>query len=70
MGLIEANYNFKTGNIEDLVDVGFGIYPFVSEYADRYGDLIGPHWSFPVIITNFNYLEECYNRIEEGVKKP
>ncbi len=68
-GLMKARYDEKEGKVIDIDDVGYGIYPFVSQDADRYENLLNNHFEFPIIVTDVKYLDKCIDSIEEGVSK-
>ena len=49
-GLIRIKHNVTTGQISDFEDAGFGIYPYVSENADNYNNILTNYFEFPIII--------------------
>jgi hypothetical protein len=60
------------GTIEDLVDIGFGIYEFVPRTftADQKPILTNselPISKFPIIICNLSKLEECLDVIDQNI---
>jgi hypothetical protein len=67
-GLIEAEYDTSKDAITGFKDVGYGIYGFISEDADKYNEVLGQYYKFPVIISNLKYLERCLDDIENGLK--
>lgn len=68
-GLIKIEYDEKSGEVKDFDDVGYGIYPFVSENADKYGNVLHEYFSFPVIVCNLSYLEKCLETLNNGMEK-
>lgn len=68
-GLIKIEYDEAGGRIKDLDDVGYGIYPFVSENAEKYGNVLRQYFSFPVILCNLNHLEKCLETLNNGIGK-
>lgn len=68
-GLIKIKYDETSGVVKDFDDIGYGIYPFVSENAERYGNLLRQYFSFPVIIVNLDYLGKCLETLNEGIEK-
>lgn len=68
MGLIKVVYD-QNGSIEKFEDVGYGIYPYVSENANRYNNILGEHFAFPVVICNLQYLNECLKALDDGFRK-
>ena len=68
MGLIKVIYD-QNGSIKKFEDVGYGIYPFVSENANRYNNILGRSFAFPIIICNLQYLNRCLKALDDGLRK-
>jgi len=68
-GLIRVKFDEVSGRIKDLDDIGYGIYPYVSENAEKYGNVLHQYFSFPVIICNLKHLENCLETLNEGIEK-
>lgn len=68
MGLIKVVYD-TDGSIKDFEDVGYGIYPYVSENANKYNNILGRYFALPIIICNQNFLTKCLKTIDEGMHK-
>ena len=68
MGLIKVVYD-TAGSIKDFEDIGYGIYPYVSENANKYNNILGRYFAFPIIICNQNFLTKCLKTIDEGMHK-
>ena len=68
-GLIRIKHDITTGQIIDFENVGYGIYPYISENADRYGNVLREYFAFPIVICNFAYLEECLKTLNKGIEK-
>lgn len=68
-GLIKIEYDEENTSIRDFKDVGFGIYPYVSEFADRYDNILGQYFAFPIVICNLAYLKECIETLNNGIEK-
>ncbi len=68
-GLIRIKHDVATGQISDFEDAGFGIYPYVSENADNYNNILANYIEFPIIISNLGYLEKCFEVLDTGIEK-
>lgn len=68
-GLIKIEYDEENASIRDFKDVGFGIYPYVSEFADRYDNILGQYFAFPIVICNLAHLKECLETLNKGIEK-
>lgn len=67
-GVIKTVLN-ESNNIVDLEDIGYGIYTYISENANRYENILQNRFAFPILICNLSYLNECVKNIGEGMKK-
>jgi hypothetical protein len=68
-GLIRIKYDMITGQVVDFEDVGYGIYPYVSENADKYNNILHEYFAFPIIICNLTYLNDCLKTLNKGIEK-
>jgi len=68
-GLIKIKYDMPTGQIVDFEDVGYGIYPYVSENADKYDNILHGYFAFPIVICNLAYLDNCLKTLNKGIEK-
>lgn len=68
MGLIRVIYD-TNGSIKGFEDIGYGIYPHVSENANRYNNLLGRYFAFPIIVCNQKFLTKCLKTIDDGMHK-
>jgi len=68
-GLIKIEYDEESGSIKDFKDVGFGIYPYISEFADRYDNILGNYFAFPIVICNLEYFGKCIEALNNGIEK-
>lgn len=69
MGLIRIRHNIANGKIEGFEDVGYGIYPYVSEHADRYDNILHGYYAFPILICNLAYLDDLWKTLDSGIRK-
>ena len=68
-GLIKIKYDMTTGQIVGFENVGYGIYPYVSENADKYDNILHGYFAFPVVICNLAYLDDCLKTLNKGIEK-
>lgn len=68
-GLIAIEYDEEEASVVGFKDVGYGIYPYVSEFADRYDNILEGYFAFPIIVCNLAYLKECIKTLNEGIEK-
>jgi len=68
-GLIKIEYDEENASIREFKDVGYGIYPYVSELADKYDNILGEYFAFPVIVCNLAHLKECIASLNNGIEK-
>jgi len=68
-GLIKIEYDEENASIKNFKDVGYGIYPYVSEFADRYDNILGQYFAFPIVICNLAYLKACIETLNNGLEK-
>lgn len=68
-GLIRIKCDMTTGQITDFEDSGYGIYPYVSENADKYDNILHGFFAFPIIICNLAYLDDCLGALNKGIEK-
>jgi hypothetical protein len=68
-GLIRVTHDKATGQIVDFEDVGFGVYPFVSENADKYDNVLKNYFEFPILVCNLGRLDDCMAMLKKGLDK-
>jgi hypothetical protein len=68
-GLIRVTHDKATGQIVDFEDVGYGVYPFVSENADKYDNVLENYFEFPILVCNLGRLEDCMAMLKKGLDK-
>ena len=68
-GLIRITHDMTTGQVVDFEDVGYGIYPYVSENADQYHNILQQYFAFPIIICNLAHLDNCLETLNTGIGK-
>jgi len=68
-GLIGIKYDVATGQIVDFENVGYGIYPYVSENADKYDNILHEYFAFPIVICNLAYLDNCLKTLNKGIER-
>jgi len=68
-GLIRVTHDKATGQIVDFEDVGYGVYPFVSECADKYDNVLKNYFEFPILVCNLGCLDDCMAMLKKGLDK-
>ena len=68
-GLIRIKCEMTTGQIVDFEDIGYGIYPYVSENVDKYDNILHGYFAFPIVICNLGNLDECLKTLNKGIEK-
>lgn len=67
-GLIKAITD-EQSDIVDFEDIGYGIYVYTSENANKYDNILQNHFALPIVICNLSYLDKCIKDIETGISK-
>lgn len=66
-GLIKACVD-ENCNITDFEDVGFCLYPYISENANKYQNVLENHFNFPIILSSYNCLDKILKIIDKGIE--
>lgn len=67
-GVIKTVLN-ESNDIVDLEDIGYGIYTYISENANKYENILQNRFALPILICNLAHLNKCIKSIGEGVEK-
>ncbi len=67
--ILEAEFDYDSGEVTNLNDIGYCVYPILPSKVDRYNALIESSFEVPVFTTNLNSFQQCIIDIEEGIMK-
>lgn len=66
-GIIKASMDGNC-NITNFEDVGYCLYPYISENANNYQNVLENHFNFPIILSTYSHLNKVLETIDKGIK--